>query len=92
MVQVPPGSTERGERTKVVQAYLGGLAVSAVAGGKAKQSLVNGARLMDCQKSDQLIVALKPVKAGGAKGLTNQQSPEAKHAWHRRSNKAWNMN
>ena len=62
------------------------------AGGKVKQSLVNGARLMDCQKSDQLIVAPRPVKAGGAKGLTNQQSPEAKHAWHRRSNKAWNMN
>ena len=40
---------------------------------------------MDCQKSDQLIVAMKPVKTGGAKGLTNQQSPKAKHAWHRRS-------
>ena len=86
------GVQERGERTKVVQAYLGGLTDSAVAGGKVKQSLVNGARLMVCQKSDQLIVAMKPAKAGGAKGLTNQQSPEAKHAWHRRSNKAWNMN
>ena len=86
------GVQERGERTKVVQAYLGGLTVSAVASGKVKQSLVNGARLMDGQKSDQPIVAMKPVKAGGAKGLTNQQSPEAKHAWHRRSNKAWNMN
>ena len=47
---------------------------------------------MDCQKSDQLIVVMKPVKAGGAKGLTNQQSPEVKHARHRRSTRAWNMN
>ena len=86
------GVQERGERTRVVQAYLGDLAVSAVAGSKVKRSLVNGARLTDCQKSDQLIVAMKPVKAGGAKGLTNQQSPKAKHAWHRRSSKAWNMN
>ena len=46
-LQVPPGSMERGERTMVVQAYLGGLAVSAVAGGKVKRSLANGARLMD---------------------------------------------
>lgn len=77
---------------KVVQAYLGGLAVSAVAGGKVKQSLVNGARLMNCQKSDYLIVAGKPVKAGGAKGIANQQSPEAKHAEYRRLREAWNMN
>ena len=28
---------------------------------------------------------MKPVKAGGAKGSANQQSPEAKHAGHRRS-------
>ena len=86
------GVQERGEHTMIIQAYLGGLTDSAVAGGKVKQSLVNGARLMVCQKSDQLIVAMKPVKAGGAKGLTNQQTPEAKHAWHRRSSKAWNMN
>lgn len=91
-MQVPPGSIERGERAKVVQAYLGGLAVSAVAGGKVKQSLVNGARFMDCQKSDYLIVARKPVKAGGAKGIANQQSPEAKHAEYRRLREAWNMN
>lgn len=30
---------------------------------------------------------MKPVKAGGAKGSANQQSPEAKHAGHRRSMK-----
>ena len=83
------GVQERGERTKVVQAYLGGLTVSAVAGGKDKRSLANGARLMDCQKSDQLIVAMKSVKADGAKGLTNQQSPEAKHAEYRRLKRAW---
>lgn len=74
------GVIERGERTMVVQAYLGGLTVSAVAGGKVKRSLVNGARFTGCQKSDCFIVVMKPVKAGGAKGAANQQSPEAKHA------------
>lgn len=68
----------------VVQAYMGGLTVSAVAGGNAKQSLVNGARSTGCQKSDYLIVAMKSVKADGAKGVANQQSPEAKHAECRR--------
>jgi len=53
------GVPERGERTMVVQAYLGGLTVSAVAGGKVKQSLGNGARFTDCQKSDYPIVAMK---------------------------------
>lgn len=47
---------------------------------------------MDCQKSDQLIVAMKPVKAGGAKGLTNLQSPEEKHAMAQEATLAWNMN
>ena len=91
-LQVPPGSIERGERTMVVQAYLGGLAVSAVAGGKVKQSLVNGARFMDCQKSDYPIVVMKSVKADRAKGIANQQSPEAKHAEYRRLISAWNRN
>lgn len=86
------GVRERGERTMVVQAYLGGLTVSAVAGGKVKRNLVNGARFMDCQKSDYPIVARKPAKAGGAKGIANQQSPEAKHAEYRRLRNAWNMN
>lgn len=76
----------------VIQAYLGGLTVSAVAGGNAKQSLVNGARFMGCQKSDYLIVAMKSVKADGAKGIANQQSPEANHAEYRRLRSAWNMN
>jgi hypothetical protein len=47
---------------------------------------------MNAQKSDQLIVALKPLKGGGAKGLTNQQSPEAKHVGHRRPNNTWHRN
>ena len=81
------GVQERGEHTMIIQAYLGGLT-----NGNPKRSLVNGARTMDCQKSDQLIVTMKSVKAGGVKGLTNQQSPEAKHARHRRSTRAWNMN
>ena len=67
-MQVPSGSIERGERTIVIQAYLGDLTISAVAGGKAKQSLENGARLTDCQKSDQLIVATKPVKNRRSQG------------------------
>lgn len=91
-LQVPSGSKERGERTMVVQAYLGGLAVSAVAGGKVKRSLVNGARFMDCQKSDYPILAKKSVKADGAKGIANQQSPEAKHAEYRRLISAWKRN
>lgn len=91
-LQVPPGSIERGERTMVVQAYLGGLAVSTVAGGKVKQSLGNGARFMDCQKSDYPIVVMKSVKADGAKGIANQQSPEARHAEYRRLVSAWNRN
>ena len=33
----------------------------------------------EVQKSDRLIVALKPAKAGGAKGATNQPSAEVKH-------------
>lgn len=76
----------------VIQAYLGGLTVSAVAGGNVKQSLVNGARFMGCQKSDYLIVAMKSVKADGAKGIANQQSPEAKHAEYRRLRSAWDLN
>ena len=32
-----------------------------------------------CQESDYLIVAKKPVKAEGAKGVTNQHLPEVKH-------------
>ena len=76
----------------VVQAYLGGLAVSAVAGGKVKQSLANGARFMGCQKSDYPIVMRKPVKAGGAKGIANQQSPKVKHVEYRRLTDTWNMN
>jgi len=47
---------------------------------------------MDCQKSDYPIVVMKSVKADGAKGIANQQSPEAKHAGHRRLENAWNMN
>ena len=86
------GVRERGERTMVVQAYLGGLAVSAVAGGKVKRSLANGARLTDCQESDYLIVVKKSVKADGAKGIANQQSPEEKHAEYRRLMSAWNRN
>lgn len=35
---------------------------------------------MTCQKSDRFIVAMKPAKAGGAKGATNQQLTEVKHA------------
>ena len=76
----------------VVQAYLGGLAVSAVAGGKVKQSLANGARFTDCQKSDYPIVVAKFVKADGAKGIANQRLPEAKHAEYRRLISAWNRN
>lgn len=49
---IPAGVRERGEHTKVAQAYLGGLAVSAGTGGRHKQSLVNGVRLKGCQKSD----------------------------------------
>lgn len=86
------GVLERGERTKIIQVYLGGLIISVVANGNPKRSLVNGARTMDYQKSDQPIVVMKTVKAVGAKGLTNQQSPEVKHARHRRSTRAWNMN
>lgn len=82
------GVQERGEHTMIIQAYLGGLTISVVANGNSKRSLVNGARTMDCQKSDQLIVVMKSVKAGGVKGLTNQQSPEVKHARHRRSTKS----
>ena len=85
------GVPERGERTNVDQAYLGGLCISADS-SKAKQSLVNGARLTNTQKSDQPIVALKPSKDGGVKGLTNQQSPEAKHVGHRRPNSTWHRN
>lgn len=85
------GVQERGERTQVDQAYLGGLCISADC-SKAKRSLVNGARPMNAQKSDQLIVALKPLKGGGAKGLTDQQSPEAKHAGHRRPTNTWHRN
>lgn len=76
----------------IVQAYLGGLTVSAVASGNAKQNLVNRARFMGCQKSDYLIVVMKSVKADGAKGIANQQSLEAKHAEYRRLRSAWNMN
>ena len=47
---------------------------------------------MGVQKSDWPIVAMKSVKADGAKGSANQQSPEAKHVRHRRPGKAWNMN
>ena len=46
------GVRERGEHTKVVQAYLGDLAVSAETGGRHKRSLVNGVRPKGCQKSD----------------------------------------
>lgn len=42
---------------------------------------------MICQKSDYLIVVMKPVKAGGAKGVTNQHFPEKKHGQHRRLRK-----
>ena len=78
------GVQERGEHATVVQAYLGDLTVSVVADGNAKQSLANGARSTGCQKSDHLIVAMKRPKVCGAKGMTNQQSPEEKHAGHRR--------
>lgn len=47
---------------------------------------------MDCQKSDCLILAMKSVKADGAKGAANQQSPEAKHAEYRRLISVWNRN
>lgn len=89
---VPSGFKSVASAQEVVQAYLGGLAVSAAAGGKVKQSLVNGARFKDCQKSDYPIVAKKSAKADGAKGIANQQSPEAKHAEYRRLREAWNMN
>ena len=76
----------------VVQAYLGDLTASAVAGSKAKRSLVNGARLTGSQKSDYPILAKKRMKVRGVKGIANQQSPEAKHVGHRRHTNAWNMN
>ena len=47
---------------------------------------------MDCQKSDYPIVVMKSVKADGAKGIANQQSPEARHAEYRRLVSAWNRN
>lgn len=47
---------------------------------------------MDCQKSDYPIVAKKSAKAEGAKGIADQQSPEAKHAEYRRLKDAWNKN
>ena len=34
---------------------------------------------MEVQKSDRFIVALKPAKAGGAKGATSEQFEEMKH-------------
>lgn len=34
---------------------------------------------MGVQKSDRLIVASNPLKAGGAKGATNQPSAEVNH-------------
>lgn len=89
---VSVGVIERGECNKVFQTYLGGLTVSVVANGKAKQSLVNGARFMGCQKSDYLIVVTKCMKVHGVKGVTNQQSSKGKHAKHRRLNTAWNEN
>ena len=46
------GVLERGERTMIIQAYLGGLIISVVANGNPKRNLVNGARTMDYQKSD----------------------------------------
>jgi hypothetical protein len=76
------GVRERGEHTKVVYAYLGGLTVSGgdvKSYGKEKQSLVNGAPLKGHQKSDYLIVVMKLVKAGGAKGVTDQHRTLAKH-------------
>lgn len=85
-IQVPPGSIERGEHAKVVHVYLGGLTDSAK-GGRHKQSLVNGVRLMVYQKSDYLIVVMKLAKASGTKGITNQRFPTAKHAEHRRFRK-----
>ena len=42
---------------------------------------------MDCQKSDYLIVVEKRMKVRGAKGIADQQSPEAKHVGYRRPRK-----
>jgi len=44
-----------------------------------------------CQKSDYLIVVMKPVKAGGAKGVASQRDSEAKHDYHWRLDVTWNM-
>lgn len=47
---------------------------------------------MSAQKSDQPIVASKLPKGCGVKGLTNQQSPEAKHVGHWRPTNTWHRN
>lgn len=72
-LQVPPGFIERGESTMVVQAYLGGLAVSVVAGGKVKKNFINGARFMDRQKSDYSSNEI--CESSWAKGIADQQLP-----------------
>lgn len=69
MVQVPPGVN------RTWRACKGNICIPGRSGrfrgrffGKFDQSLVNGENLTTCQKSDCLIVARKPVKAGGVKG------------------------
>lgn len=47
-------------------------------------SLVNGEKPKVQQKSDYPIVAKKPMKVGGAKGIANKRFPERKHAEHTR--------
>ena len=42
--EIPPGSIERGEHTKVIHVYLGGLISSAPKSGNFKQGFVNRAR------------------------------------------------
>lgn len=89
-VKVPPGF-------KGVAGMRGSLSVSGRSvylcnNSKTERSPANGVRSMDAQKSDGLIVAMKPVKADGAKESANQQLPEVKHAGNKRLSRTWDMN
>ena len=63
---------------KVESAYLGDLPYSADAVRPNKAEQAKG-RLTIWQKSDRLIVAMKRVKARGAKGTAQQRYQEVNH-------------
>lgn len=83
--KVPPGS--KGVASMQGSSSVPGRSVHLWNNSKAKRSLANGVRSTGVQKSDYLIVVMKSVKADGAKGIANQQSPEAKHVEYRRLRK-----